>query len=48
MICKIAYLVVMGLIVMVTVAVAGSSEKERAAAVSAEKWLAMAGIRLLY
>ena len=41
MIRKIAYLVVMGLMVMVTAAVAGSSEKERAAAVSAEKWLGM-------
>ena len=41
MIRKIAYLVVMGLMVMVAAAVAGSSEKERAAAVSAEKWLVM-------
>lgn len=41
MIRKIAYLVVMGLIVMVTAADAGSSEKEISAAVSAEKWLAM-------
>jgi len=41
MICKITYLVVMGLMVMVAAAVAGSSEKERAAVVSAEKWLGM-------
>jgi len=41
MICKITDLVVMGLMVMVAAAVAGSSEKERAAVVSAEKWLGM-------
>ena len=41
MICKITYLVVMGLMVMVAAAVAGSSEKESAAVVSAEKWLGM-------